>query len=449
MRHRDPFLLIFAAPGGAMELALAEATQNGDAQEVSRLLESGANPNVPDELGEPPIFEAVACGSAKILTLLLLAKADPRFQSPQGLTARQMADQPLQLLLDLFCGEAKIADLGSLDLPAPLLRRLKSALEPVKAQAEVEEAEAFAPREDEEEPEVAAKEAPEKASVAMPAALLEVPEEAAWPEVSAEESEAPAEVPTAAPVEDLEAMAASVEEPEETKVAEAAAFAEAAALSSPEAAPPEAMPLHVAAAPREAVPPAAALPPVVLSERGKEGSTPASSSAMPGTTKASGARHVVLHSPLVALRQRPCFRSPKLRSLRPGEEVLLAEWDATRVWRRLAQEEAWVPVKHPSLGCLLRPEAGGNSVPEMAPVPLPALQMSVAEAWRQLYEGGVLNIPPPKDTASPSSPSLAAQALMEAATMGRAATPEGEKALAALDVATVEYVMSAALRHLS
>ena len=84
-------------------------------------------------------------------------------------------------------------------------------------------------------------------------ATKEVVEEAAWPEVSAE-SEAPAEVPTA-PVEDLEAMAASVE-PEETKVAEAAkAFAEAAALPSP-AASPEAMPLHVAA-PREAVLPLA------------------------------------------------------------------------------------------------------------------------------------------------------------------------------------------------
>ncbi|CAJ1337092.1 unnamed protein product [Effrenium voratum] len=377
-----------------MELALAEATQNGDAQEVSRLLESGANPNVPDELGEPPIFEAVACGSAEILTLLLLAKADPRFQSPQGLTARQMADQPLQLLLDLFCGEAKIADLGSLDLPAPLLRRLKSALEPVKAQAEVEEAEASAPREDEEEPEVAAKEAPEKASVAMPAALLEVVEEAAWPEVSAE-SEAPAEVPTASQKQRRRLLKQ----------------------------------LHCHRQQR----------------RQKQWFYARELFRDAGHDQSLG--HVVLHSPLVALRQRPCFRSPKLRSLRPGEEVLLAEWDATRVWRRLAQEEAWVPVKHPSLGCLLRPEAGGNSVPEMAPVPLPALQMSVAEAWRQLYEGGVLNIPPPKDT--PSSPSLAAQALMEAATMGRAATPEGEKALAALDVATVEYVMSAALRHLS
>jgi len=35
-----------------------EKLDTPNAQEVSRILASGADPNVPDELGETPIFEA-------------------------------------------------------------------------------------------------------------------------------------------------------------------------------------------------------------------------------------------------------------------------------------------------------------------------------------------------------------------------------------------------------
>ena len=73
------------------------------------------------------------------------------------------------------------------------------------------------------------------------------------------------------------------------------------------------------------------------------------------------------------------------------------------------------------------------------------MNASVQEVWRQLYEGGILNIPPPNGH---NASSVASQALVEAATTGRAQTIQGEKALASLDVATVEYVMTAALQHL-
>ena len=142
------------------------------------------------------------------------------------------------------------------------------------------------------------------------------------------------------------------------------------------------------------------------------------------------------------------MRSSVLRHLRPGDRVLLGEWDATGQWRRVCGEDAWMPVKHPTLGSLTKVEGedhfmrgswGSLSEDE------PQKGLTVQEAWRQLYEGGLLNIPPPNGS---NAPSIAGQALAEAAMTGKASTAEGEKALASLDLATVEYVMTAALQHL-
>lgn len=165
---------------------------------------------------------------------------------------------------------------------------------------------------------------------------------------------------------------------------------------------------------------------------------------------ALSASHVVLHSPMIAVRREPCMRSAVLRYLRPGDRIDLAEWDDSQQWRRVPGEDAWVPVRHPTLGVLARAEgkdhfAMGPMGAAMALQNGKGGQLSVKEAWRQLYEGGVLNIPPPDGN---NVASIAGQALAEAATTGRAQTMQGEKALASLDMATVEYVMTAALQHL-
>ena len=142
--------------------------------------------------------------------------------------------------------------------------------------------------------------------------------------------------------------------------------------------------------------------------------------------------HVVLHRPLVALRQEPSLRSPVVRYVRHGAHVRLGDWDSTQQWRMVQGEQAWMPLRHPTLGPLVR-ELGVKE-PEM----------TVQEAWRQLYEAGVLNMPPPEGM---NEAMAASQALADAA-CGLPCSAEGEKALAHLDVETVKYVMTAALEHL-
>ena len=162
-------------------------------------------------------------------------------------------------------------------------------------------------------------------------------------------------------------------------------------------------------------------------------------------TEDVGTPHVVIHSPMIAVRREPCTRSVVLRYLRPGEKIVLAEWDVTHQWRRAFGEDAWVPVRHPTLGTLARPEGAQGKDQMNGTHGGGDMNASVQEVWRQLYEGGILNIPPPNGH---NASSVASQALVEAATTGRAQTIQGEKALASLDVATVEYVMTAALQHL-
>ena len=87
-----------------MEAELLEAVRTGEPQAVAQLLLARADPNAPDELGETPIFEATAAGHAKVLALLLLARAQVGYESPQGLTARQMALESTAEVLDLWRG---------------------------------------------------------------------------------------------------------------------------------------------------------------------------------------------------------------------------------------------------------------------------------------------------------------------------------------------------------
>jgi len=84
---------------------LASAAREGDLDEVRRLLEERADPNITDELGETPLFEAVASGFDDVTAILLLHKADPERRSDAGGVAADIAvDLPGKLLLDFFKG---------------------------------------------------------------------------------------------------------------------------------------------------------------------------------------------------------------------------------------------------------------------------------------------------------------------------------------------------------
>ena len=166
--------------------------------------------------------------------------------------------------------------------------------------------------------------------------------------------------------------------------------------------------------------------------------------------------HVIEHSPLVAVRSQPWMQSAVIGHLRPGQKVNLGEWDATQQWRRIvsiemepgsnqAAQEGWLPVWHPTLGSLVR-LTGAEAFPPKRDFDRQLPGPSVAEVWQELYSNGCLDIPPPERTESGGT--LAAKALMEVMTLGRAQTPEGEMALASLDPATVEHVMKAAIQHL-
>ena len=200
----------------------------------------------------------------------------------------------------------------------------------------------------------------------------------------------------------------------------------------------------------------------------KEARSEARSEAEPQVPGPLSSPHVVEHSPLVAIRSQPWMQSAVVSHVRPGQQVDLGEWDATQQWRRVMRvrpcgggEESqesqegslgWMPVWHPTLGCLVR-LIGVDAQPLKRDFErLPGLPgPSVSEVWEELYSNGCLNVPPPETTeggTGGTGGTLAAKALMEVMTMGRAQTPEGEMALASLDPATVEHVMKAALQHL-
>ncbi|CAE7236149.1 PUMP5 [Symbiodinium sp. KB8] len=190
-------------------------------------------------------------------------------------------------------------------------------------------------------------------------------------------------------------------------------------------------------------------PPEEQTEVRPDESVKAGSATEPGP-KPLSSLHVIEHSPMVAVRSQPWMQSPVIAHLRPGQHVNLGEWDATQQWRRVVSEDGgWLPVWHPTLGCLVT-LVGVEAYPlkrDFDRLPGP----SVSEVWEELYSNGCLNVPPPEHTETGGGGvggTMAAKALMEVMTMGRAQTSEGEMALASLDPKTVEHVMKAALQHL-
>lgn len=406
-----------------MEGTLLEAVRCSDAQEVARILAAGADPNEPDELGETPIFEATAVGHANIVALLLMSRADPDYRSPQGMVARQMALEPAALLLDLCSGRR--SDAASWDeglahlsgpLRAPFARQFQKTGEEPNADGE------------DQDPFVQHENLP--GSPGSP----ESPGPAVFEDGKQEEVDGSSFDPK---MEDSPKSQQPGLEPLEP-VNEGATVP--AAERDVERQEVDSRQLDNELLESPADPSAAAQKIQEAKDEAPEDEFPAN-----GTDVDVGTPHVVLHSPMIAVRREPCTRSVVLRYMRPGEKIALAEWDATHQWRRAFGEDAWVPVRHPTLGTLARPEGSGKDQMNGTHGKGGDMNASVQEVWRQLYEGGILNIPPPNGH---NASSVASQALVEAATTGRAQTIQGEKALASLDVATVEYVMTAALQHL-
>ncbi|CAK9074955.1 unnamed protein product [Durusdinium trenchii] len=419
-----------------MEGSLLEAVRSSDSQEVARLLSAGVSPNVPDELGETPIFEATAVDHVEIVALLLLARADPQHQSLQGMVARQMALEATASLLDLFSGKTTETEEAVARLPRPL--QLEVAKHFAKPSEQADHAEPV------QQPE------PKEFEATQEHAQYDFAEEPRTTGAEEGRSLRRHEISETSEPKRQDPAADEPKEPRSSEVDEANERRHNLEADKPARSAAEATRHQHDAEPKmNAQNQDRASEHKDLKEQ--RDFVADSSEGGAGAAPGSGCIHVVLHSPLVALRREPCMRSTVLRHARPGDRVALADWDATGQWRRVAGEDGWMPVKHPSLGWLVKAEAedhfvrGSWSSMSSLCEDVEPKKITVQEAWRQLYEGGILNIPPPNGS---NAPSIAGQALAEAAMTGRAQTAEGEKALASLDIPTLEYVMASALQHL-
>ena len=77
--------------GGFKSTPLHIAIYRGSPEEVSVLLESGADPNASGEYGERPLQVAVNCGNSEIAEQLLRAGANCVLKDDEGMDAWQVA----------------------------------------------------------------------------------------------------------------------------------------------------------------------------------------------------------------------------------------------------------------------------------------------------------------------------------------------------------------------
>jgi ankyrin repeat protein len=76
---------------GAQSLALHDAAEEGDAEAVAELLQSGSDVNAQDPAGRTALHYAVEEGHTEVAVLLLGAKADPNVRDVAGYTALHAA----------------------------------------------------------------------------------------------------------------------------------------------------------------------------------------------------------------------------------------------------------------------------------------------------------------------------------------------------------------------
>mmetsp|Transcript_112293 Transcript_112293/g.349909 ORF Transcript_112293/g.349909 Transcript_112293/m.349909 type:complete len:250 (-) Transcript_112293:221-970(-) len=90
---------------------LAYAARAGDLAEVLHLLEADVDPNIYDDVGETPLFEAVVSGHVSVAAALLLGGADPQWQSSiGGMPAELTEEASMAALLKVSSGEVITRD---------------------------------------------------------------------------------------------------------------------------------------------------------------------------------------------------------------------------------------------------------------------------------------------------------------------------------------------------
>jgi ankyrin repeat protein len=89
-------------------MSLTEAIEAGDADEVARLLESGADPNVRTRWGGTALIAAVQEGSLEVVELLLAHGADVRAHDEEGSTVLHVGTPKLEILRRLLDAAAAV-----------------------------------------------------------------------------------------------------------------------------------------------------------------------------------------------------------------------------------------------------------------------------------------------------------------------------------------------------
>mmetsp|Transcript_2574 Transcript_2574/g.7677 ORF Transcript_2574/g.7677 Transcript_2574/m.7677 type:complete len:720 (-) Transcript_2574:203-2362(-) len=121
----DQNILSFTVAKGE---SLMDAVQEGSWQHVERLIVARADPNLPDDVGETPLFEAVANSNPSLVAALLVHSADPSWTSVSGMVPLDLATDPgVTGLLKTFSGAP--LDSSEEQVVEALSPRLRQAVE--------------------------------------------------------------------------------------------------------------------------------------------------------------------------------------------------------------------------------------------------------------------------------------------------------------------------------